>query len=58
MVEVLPVDREAPFWAGVEDASRFFRGEADVQRALERLVRLVDEKRIPYAVIGAMALNQ
>jgi len=33
-------------------------GEADVQRALERLARLLEEKRIPYAVIGAMALNE
>ena len=29
-------------------------GEADVQQALERLARLLDEKGIPYALIGAM----
>jgi hypothetical protein len=33
-------------------------GEADVQRALERLARLLDEKGIPYAVVGALALNE
>jgi len=33
-------------------------GEADVQQALERLARLLDEKGIPYALIGAMALNE
>ncbi len=33
-------------------------GEADVQRAMERLVRRLDELGIPYAVIGAMALNE
>lgn len=33
-------------------------GEADVQRALERLGRKLDELGIPYAVIGAMALNE
>ena len=33
-------------------------GEADVQRALERLARLLDQHAIPYAVIGAMALNE
>jgi len=33
-------------------------GEADVQRALERLARVLDENGIPYAVIGAMALNE
>ena len=58
MAEVLPFDREQAFWSGVEDAKRFFMGEADVQRALERLARLLDEKGIPYAVIGAMALNE
>jgi hypothetical protein len=58
MVEVLPVDRERAFWSGVENARRFFMGEADVQRALERLARLLDDKGIPYAVIDAMALNE
>jgi len=33
-------------------------GEADVQRALERLARVLDDKGIPYAIIGAMALNE
>jgi hypothetical protein len=58
MVDVLPIDRERAFWSGVENARRFFRGDADVQRALERLARLLDEQGIPYAVIGAMALNE
>ena len=33
-------------------------GEADVQRALERLAGILDAKRIPYAIIGALALNE
>ncbi len=33
-------------------------GEADVQRTLLKLARLLDEARIPYAVVGAMALNE
>ena len=33
-------------------------GEADVQRALLKLAHLLDEARIPYAVVGAMALNE
>lgn len=33
-------------------------GEADVQLALERLARVLDERRIPYAIIGALALNE
>lgn len=33
-------------------------GEADVQKTLEKLVRTLDALRIPYAIIGAMALNE
>ena len=33
-------------------------GESNVHAALERLARLLDEQAIPYAVIGAMALNE
>jgi hypothetical protein len=58
MAEVLAGEREAAFWAGVENARRFFMGEADVQRALERLARVLDEKGIPYAIVGALALNE
>jgi hypothetical protein len=49
---------EGEFWDGVAYATRFFMGEADVQRALEALARILDEERIPYAIAGAMALNQ
>jgi hypothetical protein len=58
MAEVLPVDRENAFWGGIENARRFFMGEADVQRALERLARVLDDKGIPYAIVGALALNE
>lgn len=33
-------------------------GEAAVQKALEKLVRTLDAQQIPYAIIGAMALNE
>lgn len=33
-------------------------GEADVQRALDKITRLLDGARIPYAIVGAMALNE
>lgn len=58
MAEGLPVEQEEAFWAGVENARRFFMGEADVQRALERLARVLDDKGIPYAIVGALALNE
>jgi hypothetical protein len=50
-------EHEARFFAGAEEATRFFMGEADVQRALEKITHLLEEDGIPYAVIGAMALN-
>lgn len=33
-------------------------GEANVQKALEKLARTLDAQGIPYAIIGAMALNE
>ena len=43
--------------AALENARRFFVGEADVQKALRKLARLLDEGGIAYAIAGAMALN-
>ncbi|HET7291026.1 MAG TPA: hypothetical protein VFM88_01250 [Vicinamibacteria bacterium] len=58
MSETLSAEREQEFWSGVDHARRFFMGEADVQKALERLSALLDRHGIPYAIIGAMALNE
>lgn len=55
---VLAPDAEARFWDGVENATRFFMGQADVQRALERLVGILESQKIPYAIVGALALNE
>lgn len=33
-------------------------GKSDVQRAAAKVARLLEEDEIPYAVIGAMALNE
>jgi hypothetical protein len=49
---------EERFWLGVRAAERFFMGEAEVQKALDKLVDLLNRDGIPYAVIGAMALNE
>jgi hypothetical protein len=49
---------EQQFWRGVEASGRFFMGEADVQKALAKLVRTLDAHGIPHAIIGAMALNE
>jgi hypothetical protein len=48
---------EGEFWSGVDYASRFFMGDADVQRALSKIVGELEDAKIPYAIAGAMALN-
>jgi hypothetical protein len=50
--------REEQFWSGAKDATRFFMGAADVHKALEKLAGLLDADEIPYAIIGALALNE
>jgi hypothetical protein len=37
---------------------RFFMGQAEAQRAAEKLVAILEAEGIPYAIIGALALNQ
>lgn len=54
----LDPEAEAAFFDGVEYAGRFFMGRADVRKALEKLVRLLEDGNISYAIIGAMALNE
>jgi hypothetical protein len=58
MTQALPAELEARFWAGVEEAGRFFMGRSDAQQALARLATLLDDEGIPYAIVGAMALNE
>jgi hypothetical protein len=53
-----PAGSEAMFWAGVEHAGRFFMGDADVNHALRKLVAALAEANVPYAIVGAMALNE
>jgi hypothetical protein len=49
---------EEQFWQGVAHAADFFMGRADVHRALDKLVGVLEEAGIPYAIAGAMALNE
>lgn len=53
-----PSGSEAMFWAGVEHAGKFFMGDADVNHALRKLVAALAEVNVPYAIVGAMALNE
>jgi hypothetical protein len=58
MADTLLPEHEDTFWAGVAEARRFFMGQADVQVALERLARALDEMGVPCAIVGALALNE
>jgi hypothetical protein len=42
----------------VDYCGRFFVGEAAVQKALRKLVSILEAEDLPYAVIGALALNE
>lgn len=52
--ELSPIDDVA---GRIAEADAFFSGRGEVQRTLARFTRAVDDAGIPYAVIGAMALN-
>jgi hypothetical protein len=55
-------------WRSPEDAARiaasveacwsFFMGEADVAKCVRKLVDILERENLPYAVIGALALNE
>jgi len=49
---------EARFIEGVEYCGRFFVGMAEAQKALYRLTAILEEDALPYAIIGAFALNE
>jgi hypothetical protein len=42
---------------GLRECSEFLAGRGEVRRTMERFTRRLEEAGIPYAVIGAMALN-
>jgi len=48
---------EAQFWEAIDFAGSFFMGKSPVHLAMANLARLLEEEGIPYAIVGAMALN-
>ncbi len=58
MVSRLSAEREQRVWDAAGRATKFFMGTADVQKALAKLVLALEEQSIPYAIVGAMALNE
>ena len=45
-------------WSALETAGEFQMGDAPPQKAMRKIVAILEEERIPYAVAGALALNQ
>jgi CubicO group peptidase (beta-lactamase class C family) len=54
----LSADAEARFWEGVAASGAFFMGNDPVHAALDKLARSLEALQIPYAIAGAMALNE
>ncbi len=54
----MAAEAEARFAEGLAYCERFFMGRAQVQEALYRLTALLEAEGTPYAIIGALALNE
>src|SRR5438552_18718981 len=54
----LSKEAEARFIEGVEYCGRFFMGQAEAQKTLYRLTAILESEGLPYAIIGAFALNE
>lgn len=54
----LSEDAERRFVRGVEYCGRFFIGQAEAQTALYKLTAILEKEGLPYAIIGAFALNE
>ena len=54
----LSPEAEARFIEGVAYCGRFFVGMAEAQKALYRLTAILEAEGLPYAIIGAFALNE
>jgi hypothetical protein len=51
-------EEETRLEESVDYCWRFFVGQADAQRACAKLVRILEAEGVPYAIIGALALNE
>jgi hypothetical protein len=58
VTDISGMDRGVRVLEGAAYATKFFMREADVYRTLDRLTSSLDDAQIPYALIGAMALNE
>ena len=54
----LSPEAEARFVQGATYCGNFFMGQAEAQLALYRLAAILEAEDLPYAIIGAFALNE
>ena len=54
----LSPEAEARFADGVEYCGRFLMGQGEVHQALYKLTAILEAEGLPYAIIGALALNE
>jgi hypothetical protein len=54
----LSPESEARAAEGIDYCGRFFMGQAEAQLALYRLTAILEAEGLPYAIIGAFALNE
>jgi hypothetical protein len=53
----LSAEQSRRFWDAALFAERFFMGSDEVHSAMRALCKSLEEDGIPYAIVGAMALN-
>ncbi len=51
-------DRVAVAEQSLDYCWRFFMGQTELQRCIEKLVGILEAEGLPYAIIGALALNE
>lgn len=51
-------EAEGRFVEGVDYCARFLMGESETHEALWKLVGILEAEDVPYAIIGALALNE
>jgi hypothetical protein len=49
---------ENRLWRALQAAGEFQMGDAPPQKAMRKIAAVLEEEKIPYAVAGALALNQ
>jgi hypothetical protein len=53
----MPLTRAVSFWHRLEEIGMFFQKRSPQHQAMRRLVRRLERAAIPYAIMGAMAVN-